>query len=138
MAFRVRLRGCTLHLSHIRCMGCSYGEQDSTCAKAMIQGIGVAWDRICDPILHSTWEHVTNNFVMHFYVNTLTSPRSTPLSFLNPPMPVSKKDTHKLFKQALLSRRYLSEDLAAILWQKCELACKSNGAILSQAPADYG
>ncbi|KAG9055994.1 hypothetical protein FS842_000613 [Serendipita sp. 407] len=51
---------------------------------------------------------------------------------------VKSKDVHRLFKQAMISRRYVSEDLACILWKKSEEACKSlNGEIESLAnPAE--
>lgn len=40
-------------------------------------------------------------------------------------MGVKARDVHKLFKQALVSRRYLTEDLARVLWKKCEEAARS-------------
>ncbi|KIM29007.1 hypothetical protein M408DRAFT_23223 [Serendipita vermifera MAFF 305830] len=43
-------------------------------------------------------------------------------------MVVKQKDVHKLFKQAIISRRFVSEDLAAVLWKKCEDACISLNA----------
>jgi len=39
-------------------------------------------------------------------------------------MGVKARDVHKLFKQALVSRRYLTEDLAGVLWKKCEEAAR--------------
>jgi len=40
-------------------------------------------------------------------------------------MGVKARDVHRLFKQALVSRRYLTEDLARVLWKKCEEAARS-------------
>ncbi|KAG8809357.1 hypothetical protein FRC17_003482 [Serendipita sp. 399] len=51
---------------------------------------------------------------------------------------VKAKDVHRLFKQAIISRRYVSEDLAVVLWKKAEEACL-NEEIESQAnPAEIG
>lgn len=49
---------------------------------------------------------------------------------------VKQKDVHRLFKQAMISRRCVTEDLATILWKKCEEACRSlNENIPSQFEA---
>lgn len=51
-------------------------------------------------------------------------------------MGVKARDVHKLFKQALVSRRYLTEDLAGVLWKKCEEAARSEFILrsTSQSP----
>ena len=48
-------------------------------------------------------------------------------------MGVKARDVHKLFKQALVSRRYLTEDLAGVLWKKCEEAARSGFVLLVEA-----
>ncbi|CAG8706028.1 15320_t:CDS:2, partial [Acaulospora colombiana] len=49
---------------------------------------------------------------------------------------VKQKDVHRLFKQAMISRRCVTEELATILWKKCEEACRSlNENIPSQFEA---
>ena len=55
-------------------------------------------------------------------------------------MAVKARDVHKLFKQAVVSRRYLTEDLARVLWKKCEEAARSEfvSSICKSGPADTG
>ena len=55
-------------------------------------------------------------------------------------MGVKARDVHKLFKQALVSRRYLTEDLARVLWKKCEEAARSEfmSSFCKSEPADTG
>jgi len=61
-------------------------------------------------------------FLLHLLFNPAT-----------PLMGVKARDVHKLFKQALVSRRYLTEDLAAVLWKKCEEAAR--GEVVLQVEA---
>lgn len=51
-------------------------------------------------------------------------------------MGVKARDVHKLFKQALVSRRYLTEDLAGVLWKKCEEAARSEYVLANRTPAN--
>jgi hypothetical protein len=45
---------------------------------------------------------------------------------------VSSSDVRRLFLQAALSRRILSENLAKILWDKCKDAVKGTSILLSE------
>jgi hypothetical protein len=106
-------------------MGGSHGQQNVTCSKTLNE---VLWHMRFLFVMILTGDSILSSYQYPVLLAFIAfNGRCWSPFILYPTMSgVKAKDVHKLFKQALISRRYMTEDLAALLWKKCEEACRSN------------